>query len=457
MSEDAYRPPPVTPFGGWVPDEKTGRLRPLETAPHIGGFAPPGTGKTRKWLAQSAVLWPGPAFVSSSKDDLMQMVASRRYGRSALLDLRPVSAPYYPSEFQSYRFDPTALIATLADAQTVAETLLSTSAVALGGNSFRTGADPGPWNELAFAPLSCLLFAASPSCTGQGMEWTLAAAEDVEMPRAKAFQMSLTPSWACAAAWSQDKLFESRVRGVLDMEPKQRDSVKITVTKVLTAWLRTAARDRALPTLDLSFLDDARATVYLLTPADGTVAPQAITLMDQLINRQRVKVAQWEEYARIGMYLDEVTNTPLPRLPQYLAESRGLGVSICFAAQASSQLDAVYGPLQGRAIREVVPATLIMYGSHERELMESAAFWAGKTTRSHQSYDHNRDDKSTSRTFGNALEPEELMPLNDQQARLIVRGTEGRMVNLMDFSAFVKYLDELRAARSSRSPLRRRK
>ena len=80
MSEDAYRPPPITPFGGWVPDEKTGRLRPLETAPHIGGFAPPGTGKTRKWLAQSAVLWPGPAFVSSSKDDLMQMVASRRYG-----------------------------------------------------------------------------------------------------------------------------------------------------------------------------------------------------------------------------------------------------------------------------------------------------------------------------------------------------------------------------------------
>jgi hypothetical protein len=78
-----YRPP-ITPFAGWVADERTNRLRPLETAPHIGAFAPPGTGKTRKWLAQSAVLWPGPALVSSSKDDLMQMVASRRYGPSAL-------------------------------------------------------------------------------------------------------------------------------------------------------------------------------------------------------------------------------------------------------------------------------------------------------------------------------------------------------------------------------------
>ena len=90
---------------------------PLETAPRIGAFAPPGTGKTRRWLAQSAVLWPGPALVSSSKDDLMQMVASRRYGRAALLDLRPLAAPYYPSEFRAYRFDPTGLITTLADAR----------------------------------------------------------------------------------------------------------------------------------------------------------------------------------------------------------------------------------------------------------------------------------------------------------------------------------------------------
>ena len=36
------------------------------------------------------------------------------------------------------------------------------------------------------------------------------------------------------------------------------------------------------------------------------------------------------------------------------------------------------GGREGRAIRDVTPASLIMYGSHERDLMESAAFWAGK-------------------------------------------------------------------------------
>jgi hypothetical protein len=151
----------VTPFGGWVRNERSGRLRPLQTAPHIGGFGPPDTGKTRKWLSQGAVLWPGPALVSSSKDDLMQLVASRRYGSAALLDLRPIDAPYYPAEFTRYRFDPTQPISTLEDAQAVAETLLSISAVASAGVSFPTAADPGPWNQLAFAPLTCLLFAAT--------------------------------------------------------------------------------------------------------------------------------------------------------------------------------------------------------------------------------------------------------------------------------------------------------
>jgi type IV secretory pathway TraG/TraD family ATPase VirD4 len=443
---DEYRPP-VTPFGGWVTDKRLGRLVPLETAPHILGLAPPGTGKTRRWLSQSAVLWPGPAVVSSSKDDLMQMVSSRRRGAARLLDLRPITAPDYPNEFTRCRYDPTVLIGTLEDAQAAAETLLAMSSVGFGGAQARPATDNGMWENLAFAPLTCLLYAASPAATGAGMRWALQAAEDVSMPARWPSGVSTDPSWVTAALWCGDVLFESWVRGVLNMVDKQRDSVKMTVSKSLTAWLRTSVRDRGLPAFDPSFLDDTSATLYVLSPADGTVAPLAVTLMEQLIRRQRIKVAQWEEYPRVGMFLDELPNTPLPKILQYLAEARGLGVSICAAAQASSQLDVIYGALQGRAIRDVVPATLIMYGAHEAELMASAAFWAGKTTRSQQSYEHNRGDKTTSRQFGNAFEPEELSPRNMGQARLLVRGTPGQMVDLIEWAEFVKYLDELRGAR----------
>jgi hypothetical protein len=439
---------PVTPFGGWVIDERLDQLTPLETAPHILGLAPPGTGKTRRWLAQAAVLWPGPAVVSSSKDDLMQLVSSRRWGDAMLLDLRPITPPIYPAAVTRCRYDPTMLITSLEDAQAAAETLLSMSSVGFGGTAARPATDNGMWESLAFAPLTCLLYAASPAATGLGMAWVLEAAEDASTPQRwpRGVQVSTEPSWVNAALWCGNPLFEARVRGILSMVDKQRDSVKMTVSKSLTAWLRTSIRDRELPAFDPSYLDAPDTTLYVLSPSDGTVAPLAVTLMEQLIRRQRTKVAEWADYPRVGMFLDELPNTPLPKILQYFAEARGLGVSICAAAQASSQLDVVYGALQGRALRDVVPATLIMYGAHEEELMRSAAFWGGKTTRSQQSYDHNHDGTTTSRQFGSAFEPEELSPRNPGQARLLVRGTPGQLVELIEWSEFVPYLDELRGA-----------
>ena len=73
----------------------------------------------------------------------------------------------------------------------------------------------------------------------------------------------------------------------------------------------------------------------------------------------------------------------------------------------------------GKAIRDVAPA-LIMLDSHERGVTESAAFWSDKATHSHQSYDH-YSDQNTSRRFGNALEPAELLPRNIGEERLIPR------------------------------------
>ena len=87
-----------------------------------------------------------------------------------------------------------------------------------------------------------------------------------------------------------------------------------------------------------------------------------------------------------------------------------------------------------------------MYGSHERDVMESAAFWAGKTTRSHQSYATTPTTGARSRQFGNALEAAELLPRNTGEARLIPRGQPGQMVELIDFDEFVVYLDEVREA-----------
>ena len=171
-----------TPFGGWLCDGQLGRLVPIQTAPHILALAPPGIGKTRRWLAQSAVLWPGPTVVSSSKDDLMRSVSSRRRGHAMLLDLRPIDRPSYSDGFTSCRYDPAALITTLEDAQGAAETLLSMSSVGFGGSQARPATDNGMWENLAFAPLTCLLYAGSPAALGFGIEWVLEAARTCPSP-----------------------------------------------------------------------------------------------------------------------------------------------------------------------------------------------------------------------------------------------------------------------------------
>ena len=452
MGGDGYRRE-VTPFGGWITDSKH-RLVPVETAPHIGCFAVSGVGKTRRWLSQAAVLWPGPALVSSSKDDLWQLVGSLRYGAAAyLVDLRPVdAAPYQDLGLIRCQYDPTRLIDTFDDAKYLAKTLLSVSGVAVRGG-FRASSDAGTWDALAAAPLTCLLWAASPRCTNAGMQWTLAAAENVTVTKDDDGEPIYNRSgigWAAASAWAPEALFAIRTRRVLEYDRKMRDSVSLGITKVLTPWLETYARNSSLPPLTTDWLDDNTATVYLLSTDDGATAGQAICLADHLINVQRQKTARGEDRPRLGIFLDEVANTPLPMLPKYLTESRGLGCNICFAAHAGSQLDSVYGGLQGRAIRDVLPAALLLRGSHEQDLLASASFWAGKTTRSHHGYGGDGADRSLHRGFGNALEPEELIPRSVGEGRLIVRGSPGAMVTLMEWAEFTKYLTELRAARTSR-------
>jgi hypothetical protein len=55
------------------------------------------------------------------------------------------------------------------------------------------------WETLAFAPLTCLLYAASPAETGLGIEWAMEAAEDVTVPLRRPNQVSTDASWAAPA------------------------------------------------------------------------------------------------------------------------------------------------------------------------------------------------------------------------------------------------------------------
>ena len=102
------------------------------------------------------MLCGGPAVVVSSKDDLFQLVMTRRDGPKALIDLRPDYDADYPG-IDMMSFDPTKLISTPDQAVTAANTMMQMSAVGLGSGIDQVS-DGGIWESTPKArwPRCCM-------------------------------------------------------------------------------------------------------------------------------------------------------------------------------------------------------------------------------------------------------------------------------------------------------------
>lgn len=442
---------PATPYCGFCRDTAGGRDRLVvpRSAAHVLVSAPTETGKTRRVLAPAAVLWGGPAVVVSSKDDLMQYVMERRWGPKTVIDLRPIAAPAHPEGLETCIYDPTANIFTPQEALTVAETIMQMATVGFGSGSDQVS-DGGIWESQAAGPLAAFLYAASPMGNNEGMSWVLRAVDNIDLKNYS------EPGWGQAAAMCRkyDVLALGMLR-IADMEPRQRDSVAITMRKAITPWLRTTLSVELSTAFDPRFLDDPQATLFVLAPADGTVAGAAVTLLDSLVRRWREKVAKRELLQRLLMVIDELPNTaPIPSLRRIVGEGRGLGINLVAAVQASSQLDTVYGSVYADELRDIFPASLIMFGAREVELLTAAEHWSGLTTRRPESYEQSDGRRTLSSELGAGLRWQDLLPPNREMARLLVRGGVGRSVEIPDWTVFCDRYDSAVDALLSKQPAR---
>ncbi len=84
-----------------------------ESAPHLAISAPTRTGKTRRILAPAAVVHPGPVVCVSSKEDLAELVLTRRFtGPTTVIDLRPQKTLVWPANVKRMVTDPTRAVTT---------------------------------------------------------------------------------------------------------------------------------------------------------------------------------------------------------------------------------------------------------------------------------------------------------------------------------------------------------
>ena len=89
----------------------------------------------------------------------------------------------------------------------------------------------------------------------------------------------------------------------------------------------------------------------------------------------------------------------------------------------------------------IFPATLIMYGAREVELLEAAEHWSGFTTRRPESFGQADGHKTLNSDLGAGLRWQELLPPNREHARLLIRGGVGNCVEIPDWTVFRSYYD----------------
>lgn len=415
-----------TPYAGCIAGQ------PVETAPHVLVSGPTGRGKTTRILAPGAILWRGPRVVVSSKTDYLEWLVTKgemhRRGRLFVMDLAGELHEGIPwlegVEYTRVSSDPTALIEGDDDALAMASLLMQVGSLgASSGNG--GGGDDAFWQTLAAQPLAALLLAGKAS--GCGIDWSVRAAGRVAMDG----DDDDSPSWASAYGLIHDtSRHAADLSAVSEMEDKLKDSLRATMKAGLTPWLLTHVRgDRSETPFSPAMLEGpGEPTLAVIAPADGVAAGAAVAVLETVIRHWRRGVSRG--LSRVLLSIDEACNTaPLPKLPTYITEARGLGVACVIAVQSTNQMKLRWGADGAEVLREVFPAVLVLEGAPEKELLEAAAWWDGEADRWTETID-SQSKRSLSAERSQRTTPQSLLPKSVEEGRLLLYGKAGQLVEL---------------------------
>lgn len=404
---------------------------PVETAPHVLVTGPTGRGKTTRVLAPGALLWHGPRVLVSSKTDFMKITIDKGLAQRGAIYVMDLAGEvdddidWMPEGAIRVASDPTALIQNDDDALAMAALLMKVGALGASDGGGGGGSGDAFWQTLAAQPMAALLLAGQAS--GEGIDWSVRAAGRAagETPE------DSTPSWVAAMALiGETSRHAADLESVIGMDPKLKDSLTATMKSGLTPWLLSTVTGvpGTVPFTPKMLEGPGEPTLYITAPADGVAAGAAVAVVEMIIRHWRRGVERG--LPRILLSIDEACNTcPLPKLPTYITEARGLGVACVIAVQSTNQMVLRWGQDGAKVLREVFPAALVLHGAPEREMLENAAWWDGEHDVWRESIDSNQA-KSLSAERAPRTTATSLLPQNLEQGRLLLYGQKGEMVEL---------------------------
>lgn len=419
-----------TPYGGCHQDHPG---VPVETAPHLLVSGPTSVGKTTRVLAPAALLWQGPRVIVSSKTDYLKWLVTKGIGRRGPVYIMDLAGELDESfdwlqdaDYQMVTSDPCSLIDNDDDALAMASLLMKVGSLGASDGADSGGGNDAFWQTQAAQPLACLLLAGKES--GEGISWALRAASKP----AKDDDEDTSPSWANAYDLIADTSFHAgKLDAVAQLDPKLRDSISATMEAGLKPWALTNVRGAGRKTVPFSpamLEGPGEPTLAVIAPADGVAAGAAVGAIETVIRHWRRGIERGLD--RILLSIDEAVNTaPLPKLPTYITEARGLGVACMIAVQSTNQMELRWGEAGAKVLREVFPAALVLKGAPEKDLLENAAWWDGEHDEWRESIDVN-SNKSLSAERAPRTHATDLLPASVEEGRLLLFGQKGHMVDL---------------------------
>ncbi len=397
-------------------------------------IGPTRSGKTSGLVVPNLLDWQGPAIVTSTKNELVELTAAHRRR------IGPVSV-----------YDPTGEIGDRADSVSwsplagceeldVAWTVAAWLCAGLQQGGGRGDNDWAHWAESGKLLIAPLLYTAA-SCERSIVDvrdWIHGF--DLDTPMALLGRLS-----EADCGRDSDPQRALAMLSSVDQRPdKERGTVFSTVMRIFSVFNeRAVAASAATSRFDPERFLSSRGTLYLCTPRQSPerIASLFVGILMTVVTRGYGLAARQPRgrlQPELGLFLDELANVvPIEELPSLASQGAGRGIVLMSIIQDLSQLRARYGADRANSILNNHGCKMVLPGISDPETTEVIARLVGRGQYTDVQVGHNdgRPTRSYSLRQDQMASPDALRQLPEGTGVVLYRGKPPTIVRLRPWYA----------------------
>lgn len=335
-------------------------------------LGPSRSGKTTSLIIPNLLLVQGPCVVTSTKDDVVQAMATTRLDANVLL-FDPSGTVRTPPGVTRVGYSP------IRQARNWDGAVLATRSLLDVQSQARRGHGEDHWSERAGALIAPLLHASA-----LRDESLTDLATRIDGRNASGALEILT------AHHGEHHAAPTLLHGILATDERERSGIWSSASG-LFAGMRTDAARRSSRDgeLDIASFFRGPNQLHVVSPSrhQAVTTPLVVGLIDELIHATYDRA---HEGIQLFLALDEVANiAPLPRLVSVISEGGGQGVITMACLQDLSQARARWGDV-AQGFLSLFPTTIILPGIADRFTLELLQQLAGRKHRAQSSVQRSR-------------------------------------------------------------------